>query len=34
LTKSSANSSMPPRLLVATSVIGAEQIGSAYWISG
>jgi hypothetical protein len=33
-TKSSAKSSMPPRLLVAASVIGAERMGSASWISG
>jgi hypothetical protein len=30
----SANNSIPPRLLVAASVIGAERIGSASWISG
>jgi hypothetical protein len=33
-TSSSANNSIPPRLLVAASVIGAERIGSASWISG
>jgi hypothetical protein len=33
-TKSSASSSTPPRLLVAASVIGAERMGSASWISG
>jgi hypothetical protein len=33
-TRSSANNSIPPRLLVAASVIGAERMGSASWISG
>jgi hypothetical protein len=33
-TRSSANSSSLPRVLVAASVIGAERIGSASWISG
>jgi hypothetical protein len=28
-TRSSANNSIPPRLLIAASVIGAERIGSA-----
>jgi hypothetical protein len=32
-TRSSANNSIPPRLLVASWVIGAERIGSASWIS-
>jgi hypothetical protein len=33
-TRSSANSLIPPRLLVAAPDIGAERIGSASWISG
>jgi hypothetical protein len=33
-TRSSANNSSPPRLLVAAPDIGAERIGSASWISG
>jgi hypothetical protein len=33
-TKSSANNSIPPQLLVAASVIVAERMGSASWISG
>jgi hypothetical protein len=32
-TKSSANNSIPPRLLAA-SVIGVDRMGSASWISG